>query len=196
MLYTFTLLTDEAHFAAYRADFDELLASAKFSPPETGLQMLPGGYWLQRQFRFALRLPPAWKPAFGSSDKALLFARGEAHGLFSDHLMVLASAPKPLDFPALRERMPAAAIVSDPAAQVESCQIVRQGAGKALETIIQTKRGDVAVTILERRFMGQRHNYEVRVACQAANFKQQEAEIRKSLDSFREVAEQTPAQAL
>ena len=196
MLYTFTLLTDEAHFAAYRADFDELLASAKFSPPETGLQMLPGGYWLQRQFRFALRLPAAWKPAFGSSDKALLFARGETHGLFSDHLMVLASPPKPLDFPVLLASVPAAATATDPAAEVDSCQIVRLGTGKALETIVRTKRGDEAVTIMERRFMGQRHNYEVRVACLSATFKQQEAEIRKSLDSFREIADPPPAPAL
>src|SRR5262245_29013904 len=49
-LYTFSLTSDEAHYDAYRADFEEMLERAVFTPPETGLQRLPGGYWLQRDF--------------------------------------------------------------------------------------------------------------------------------------------------
>ncbi len=188
-LYTFTLLTDEAHFAAYRADFDELLASAKFTPPEMGLQELPGGYWMQRQFLFALRLPATWKPAFGASDKALLCATGAAHGLTTNHLIVQASPSKPLDFVMLRDTFPAELAKNDPAARVDACHIVPQGLGKALETVIETRDGDEAMTILERRFVGMGRNYEVRVRCRTADFKGEEKSIREALDSFREVAE-------
>ena len=66
-LYTFTLTTDEAHYESYRLDFEDMLQSAQFSPPETGLQRLPGGYWLQREYRFALQLPEGWQPAFAGS---------------------------------------------------------------------------------------------------------------------------------
>lgn len=196
MLYTFTLLTDEAHFAAYRADFDELLASARFSPPEIGLKSLPEGYWLQRQFLFALRLPAGWLPAFGSSDKALFFARGQAHGVFADHLIVRAGPSKPLDLPALQKSVPAAIVEADPQAEIVSSEIVRQFVGPALETVWHTKRGDADVTVIERRFTGVRHCYEIRVLCESAAFKAQEAEIRRALASFREVAEQAPLPAL
>lgn len=196
LLYTFTLLTDEAHFAAYRADFDELLASARFSPPDTGLKSLPEGYWLQRQFLFALRLPPAWEPSFGASDRALFFARGKAHGVFADHLVVRAGPAKPLDLPALQKSVPAATVQADSAAEIVSCEIARQVAGPALETVWRTKRDGTEVTIIERRFTGTRHCYEVRVVCESATFKAQEAEIRRALASFREVAEQAPPAAL
>ena len=46
IVYTFSLLTDEAHYDAYRADFDELCASARFSQPTKGVAPLPAGYWL------------------------------------------------------------------------------------------------------------------------------------------------------
>ena len=132
-LYTFSLATDEAHFEAYRLDFEEMLASAVFTPPETGLQRLPGGYWMQRDFRFALRLPPGWKPAFGPDDKALFFATGEAHDVFTDNLLVLAGPIRALDLQLLKETLPSEIVKADEHAKV-TCTIVPQGAAFALET--------------------------------------------------------------
>ena len=187
-LYTFTLASDEAHFAAYKLDFDEMFASARFSPPHTGLQRLDGGYWMQRQFRFAMKLPADWKPAFGPSDKALFFATGATHDLFTDHLLVLASRAKPLDLKALQSSLRAEIMRTDPQAQV-TCELVEQGAVTALETVIQTRRDDVDVTILERRFGSDLRNYEVKFTCERGEFERLRDRLRKSLDSFVEVAE-------
>jgi len=189
LLYTFTLRSDQAHFDAYRADFEEMLASAKIVPPETGLRRMPGGLWMQRDFRFALRLPEEWRPAFGPNDKALFFATGKKHEVFTDNLIVLATPSKPLELEKLRDGLPREIAAQDPHAQVES-RLVKQGAEPALETVIRTKRGGLAVVILERRFRGPTRNYEVKFTCEAAEFKRLEADLRKSLDSFVEVSDE------
>ena len=187
-LYTFSLATDKAHFEAYRLDFEEMLASAVFTPPETGLQRLPGGYWMQRDFRFALRLPPGWKPAFGPDDKALFFATGEAHDVFTDNLLVLASPIRRFDLQRLKETLPSEIAKADEHAKV-TCTIVPQGAAFALETIVRTERGSRNIITIERRFRTPQRIYEVKFTCDADDFKQLEAELRKSLDSFGEVAD-------
>ncbi len=187
-LYTFRLVSDEEHFEAYRLDFQEMLQSAQFSAPETGLQQLDGGYWLQREFRFALRLPDGWRPAFGPDEKALLFATGKHRDTITDQLQISASAVQPLDLEKLRDTLPASITAADSHAKA-TCKIVAQGAGAALETMIETQPGETAVITLERRFKGTAHNYEIRVKCEAAEFKKQESALRKTLDSFREVAE-------
>ncbi len=151
-LYTFTLITDEAHFAAYRAEFDDLVASARLSPPEAGLTAVADGYWLQPQFQFGLRPPQGWKPSFGASDRALWFAHGAAHGVFVDHVSVSASARAPLDLPTLQAGAGAAAAKAKPAARMVDCRIVALGATNGLETVLESERGDVPVTIVERRF--------------------------------------------
>jgi hypothetical protein len=185
-LYTFILATDEAHYEAYRLDFDEMVATARFSPPETGLQRLPGGLWLQREFRFAMQLPPEWKPAFGPNDKALFFATGAAHEVFTDNLLVLASPARELDLKQLQQDFPTEIAKVDPRVEVPSCVIVPQGTGSALETVIHTKRGPFEITVLERRFRGELRNYEVKFTCETAEFHKIQAELRKALDSFRE----------
>ncbi len=185
-LYTFNLTSDEAHWDAYRADFEEMLEGAQFSVPETGLQRLPGGFWLQRDFRFALQLPPGWQPGFAPHDKVLLMASGARHEVFTDNLLVLASPPRPLELAQLKESYPGAIKTEDPQAEVE-CKLVPQGAGVALETVIHTQRGPFALSILERRFQGQKRNYEVKFTCETTEFRRIEGELRKSLDSFREL---------
>lgn len=190
-LYTITLVSDEAHFAAYRLDFEELVAGAQYSPPETGLRRMPGGFWMQRQYLFALRLPPEWKPAFGPSDKALFFATGTTREVFTDNLIVLAEPGRPIDFDVLLKELPDGIAKIDPAAKV-TCQLVPQNGQKALETVIETKRGPFEITILERRFRGEKRNYEVKFTCESSEFKKIEVELRKVLDSFREVAESKP----
>jgi hypothetical protein len=189
-LYTFDLSTDEAHYDSYRLDFEEMLTSAKFSPPETGLRRMASGYWMQRDYRFALRLPADWKPALGPSDQALFFATGSTHKSITDSLLVLASPPQPLDMKQLKETLPGEIRKVDPTAQVASCQIVPQGGGVALETVVHTKRDQQEVTILERHFRSSQRNYLVRFTCEAAEFTKLADELRKSLDSFVEVLEE------
>ncbi|HEX4147366.1 MAG TPA: hypothetical protein VHY20_00200 [Pirellulales bacterium] len=187
-LYTFSLTTDEAHYEAYRLDFDEMLASAVFTPPETGLERLPGGLWMQRDFRFALRLPPGWKPAFGPSDKVLFFARGTGHGGLTDNLVVRATVPRPMRLEELKNSLPAEIMKRDEKAQV-SCRIVPQGGTFALETKVQTTQGNTKVTTLERRFRSKERNYEVQFTCETSEFEKLEAELQKSLDSFTELVD-------
>jgi len=141
-------------------------------------------------------LPPEWKPAFGPSDKALFFATGESHEVFTDNLLVLAEPARPIDIDALQKELPAAITKFDPAAKVPQCQIVPQNGNKALETVIETKRGPFEITILARRFSGLKRNYEVKFTCESHEFKKLEAELRKALDSFREVAEKKPGSVL
>jgi hypothetical protein len=187
-LYTFSMATDEAHFEAYRLDFEEMFASSIFSPPEMGLRRMPGGYWMQRDYRFAMRLPEGWKPAFGPNDKVLFFATGTSHGAFTDNLLVLASPVRELKFEELKESLPGEVAKVDPQAKV-TCQTVPQGGTAALETVIETKRGQFNITVLERRFRSNLRNYEVKFTCETSEFKKVEADLRKALDTFIEVVE-------
>lgn len=188
-LYTFRLTTDEAHFDAYRLDFDEMFAAVKLTPPETGLRRMPGGYWMQRDYRFALQLPAGWRPAFGPNDKALFFATGERHELFTDNLLVLATRVRQLDLDQLKESIPAEVAKTDPKATV-TCQVVRQGGTEAIESVVHTRRGTFELTIIERRFSSTTRTYEVKFTCLREEFEQRQADFRRALDSFVEVVEE------
>ena len=196
MLFSFLLVASEAHFEAQRVDFEAMVQSARLTAPETGLEQLPDGRWLQTEFRFALHLPPEWKPAFGPRDQVLLFATGRAHEVFTDNLLVLASRRRALELAEIRTRLPEEIRKVDPNAEVTRCEIVPQGVGSALETVIRTERGPFQITILERRFAGRWRNYEVKFTCQTAEFERVEAELLKSLDSFREVPKNPPGGVL
>jgi hypothetical protein len=185
-LYTFSLTTDEAHYEAYRLDFEDMLAAARFSPPRTGLQKLPGGYWMQRDFRFAMCLPEAWKPAFAPNDSVLFFATGAAHGVFTDNLLVVASRPEAIDLAELKQSLPERIRQQDPKCQVASCDVVAQGERGALETVVHTQRGELRITVIERRFRGRERNYEVRFTCETAEFERIADALRQSLDTFIE----------
>ena len=195
-LYTFILSSDEAHFEAYRLDFEQMLREAKFSAPQTGVRRMPGGLWMQRDFRFALRLPDAWKPAFAPHDKALLFATGQTHEVFTDNLLVLAGPRKPLDLAALKESMAADLAQLDAQAEVARCEVVPHGPGSALESVIHTRRGPFTITVFERRFEAQRRNYEIRFTCLREYFEAHEEELRRTLDSLFEVADEEPQRLL
>lgn len=186
LLYTFVLTSDEAHYDAYRLDFEEMFVSAQFSPPETGVEALPNGLWMQRDFRFALRLPKDWRPTFSPHDNVLLFATGQTHEVFSDSLIVMAKPPQQLDLEKLRDTLPTEIKQADDRAQVE-CRIVPQGATVALETVVRTRRGPLDVTILERRFGSRARSYEVKFTCESETYQEIEAELRECLDSFIEV---------
>ena len=188
-LYTFTLSSDEAHFEAYRHDFEEMLASCVFTAPETGLRRMGGGYWMQRDYRFALQLPPDWRPAFGPDDKALFFATGDTHELFTDNLLVVATRAKTPDVQKLVETRPAQITADDPRAEV-TCRLVPQGATTALETVIHTRRGTLGLTILERRFSTPTRSYEVKFTCEREAFREHEAALRRTLETFVEVLDE------
>jgi hypothetical protein len=190
-LYTFTLVTDQAHWEAYRLDFEEMLRRAVYSAPRTGVEKLPGGYWGQREFRFAIRLPEAWQPAFAPHDNVLFFATGAAHEAFTDNLIVLASPAADLDLKELAQRLPEAVQAEDPAAEV-ACQVVAQGDGQALETVIRAQRGGLEFTVLQRQFRGEKRNYEIKFTCESGEFARIEAELRKALDSFVEARGDEP----
>lgn len=190
VLYTFTLATDEAHYEAYRLDFQDMLASTRLNPPDSGLTRLAAGYWMQSEFRFAMQLPEGWRPSFSLQDNVLFFATGATHEVFTDNLLVLASPPLPQDFEALRRQLPADILKIDPQAEVSS-QIVLQGAVQALETVVRTQQGPFEIVIFERRFGSEKRNYEVRFTCEAAEYEKIKDELRRSLDSFIEVAEES-----
>jgi hypothetical protein len=194
LLYTFSLASDESHFDAYLLDFEDMLTSAVFTAPEIGVRKMPGGYWMQNDFRFAMRLPEDWKPAFGPNDKVLFFATGKTHSLFTDNLLVLASPPHLLNLELLRETLPEQIVKADGHADVK-CQIVPQGGTAALETIIRTDRGATKIAILERRFTSGNRNYEVKFTCDADEFDKLLPELRRCLDSFLEVPDAPPPTA-
>lgn len=186
-LYTFMLATSAEEYDAILPEFQQLVRTAKFSLPETGMQRMPNGFWMQREFRFAMKLPENWQPSFAPHDKVLMFATGATHEVFSDNLLVLASAAQKLDLEQVKQNLEESIPDVDPRAEV-TCKIVDQGEGKALETVIKTQRGPFKLTILERRFQGQQRNYEVKFTCESAEFEKIEKPLREALDSFREVA--------
>lgn len=187
-LYTFSLTTDEAHYDAYRLDYLDMLAACVFSAPDTGVRRLPGGFWLQRDYRFAMRLPEGWQPAFGPSDQALFFATGAVHAGETGDLRVMASPHRVLNLEQLKLDLPGQITGQEPQARV-ACELVPQGRGTALETVIRTRRGDRETTALERRFSGARRNYELRFTLETSEFERHAAALRQALDTFVEVAE-------
>ncbi len=62
----------------------------------------------------------------------------------------------------------------------------------ALETIVRTRRGPFSMTILERRFTGQRFDYEVKYTVETKRFDANAARFRESLDSFEELPGAVP----
>jgi hypothetical protein len=193
VLYTFVLESDGEHFEAYRLDFEEMLASVKLTAPDTGLQKMPSGYWLQKTYKFALELPDGWKPAFGPNDKVIFFAKGKTHEVFTDNLLVLASEKKGLDFDQLKTAMQQQLAVTHPAAKLEQ-RVVRFGptGTEALETTIHFKQGPFELSILEWRFTGPSRNYEMKFTTTTKEFDVSAAAFRKSLESFVEVADEEP----
>lgn len=185
-LYIFTLGTDEAHYDAYRLDFADTLKRIKFSPPQTGLKRLAGGFWMQREFRFAMWLPAEWTPSLAPRDNVLLYATGAGEQAFSEDVRVRASQPTKLDFKDLKSTLPEQITKRDEQAKVISCEIVPYGKSSALETVFRTRRDGHDVTILERRFQTERYRYEVKYTCLTSRYAEIRDELAKSLASFRE----------
>lgn len=189
-LYLFTLRAPDPVFEAMRPQLEKLVATAKFTLPETGLELSKDGFCVQKKFRFGLRLPEGWRPSFPLSAESLFWATAKPHGIWNDNLLVIASKAQPLDLEALAEKVPDQLRREDPNCTVKSCQRVTQGKiGDALETVVETQRGTFRITVLERRYTGRRYNYEIKFTVETETFEKSADALRKSADSFVEFVE-------
>lgn len=188
-MYTFLLNVDDETYQGVRPAFDALIDSAVLSRPNTGADLLvrKSNRWVQREFKFALDLPEGWSPVLAPSEVALFFANGPAQGIWSDNVLVLAQAHRPMDFDTLKDELPDQLRQVEPNCEVLSCTVVKQGKLDALETIVRTRRGPFSMTVLERRFRGDRFDYEVKYTIESKRFDALAPALRKSLDSFSEV---------
>lgn len=193
-MYTFIFNVDDKTFQEARADFDALVSSAAFGPPDSGCDPAnpARNRWAQREFKFALDLPEGWRPALAPSEIALFYAMGPAHGIWSDNALVVAQKRGKFDLDELAEELPKRLKEEDPNCEVLVCKLVPQGPTRALETIVRTKRGPFSMTIVERRFRGGRYDYEVKYTLESDRFDVLAPAIRRSLDSFGEVPGEVP----
>jgi hypothetical protein len=193
-MYTFILNVDEPTYASVRAAFDQVIDATVFSPPNTGADLLDRATnrWVQREFKFALELPRDWQPALAPDEVALFYANGPAHGIWSDNALVIAQAHREQNLGDLAKTLPEQLRAVEPNCEVLSCQVVKQGKGEALETVVRTQRGPFSMTILERRFKGERFDYEAKYTVESKRFDALAPFLRKSLDSFTEVPGAVP----
>ncbi len=140
-----------------------------------------------KAYGVSVQVPADWEPVAQGED-SLVFG----FKIPSDDPMLLAAVKceigaAPQDLEALGEQMPAQLKREDPNCTVKSCQRVRQGAiGDALETVVETQRGPFRITVLERRYMGRRYNYEIKFTVDSETFETSAEALRKSADSFVE----------
>jgi hypothetical protein len=193
-LYTFILSVEDSIYARVRPSFDALVSETRFSAPNTGADLLAkaSNRWIQREYRFALDLPETWAPVLAPSEVALLFANGPPHGVWSDNLLVLAHPHRQIDLTELARHLPDDLKREDPTCEVISCQVVGQEKLQALETVVRTKRGPFSMTVFERRFRGERFDYEVKYTVESKRFDELAPRFRKSFDSFREIPGDVP----
>jgi hypothetical protein len=196
-LYTFTLNVEDAVYATARPAFDALIAATTFMPPNTGADLLikSANRWVQREYKFTLDLPEGWSPALAPSEVALLFANGPAHGVWSDNVLVLAHAPGKSTLEEQAKELPALLKREDPNCELVSCRVVPQGKIEALETVVRTNRGPFSMTVIERKFRGDRFDYEVKYTLETKRFEPLAPTLRKSLDSFHELPGVVPGGA-
>jgi hypothetical protein len=170
------------------------LIRATFSAPNTGADLLvkDTNRWIQREYRFAVELPEGWQPALAPSEVALLFANGPPSGIWSDNLLVLAHPHRNTDLEELAKLLPDQLKREDPMCEIKACKVIAQGQQKALETVVRTNRGPFSMTIIERRFRGDRFDYEVKYTVETKRFDQLAPKLRESLDSFREMSGEVP----
>jgi hypothetical protein len=194
-MYTFTLNVDEATFPAAKTAFDAIIGATKFQAPNTGADLVDraANRWVQREFKFSLDLPEGWSPVLAPSEVALFFANGPAHEIWSDNVLVIARPHRNVDLGALAVTRPDQLRKEEPNCQVVTCRVVKQNGVDALETVVRTQRGPFSMTVIERLFKGDRFDYEVKYTLETKRFDELAPNLRRSLDSFREVPGQVTA---
>jgi hypothetical protein len=187
-LYTFILFAEDSAYKEARVAFDALVSATRFTPPNTGADMLskPANRWLQREYKFAIDLPDGWSPVLAPSSVALLFANGPPRGVWSDNLLVLAHDHRNLDLPELARDLPEQLRREEPNCDVISCKVVPRGKSQALETIVRTRRGPFSMTVIEWRFRGDRFDYELKFTVESDRFDRLVPSFRKGYESFHE----------
>lgn len=189
-LYTFLIQMDAEGYARSRAGFEAAIDSAAFQPPETGCALADAAVnrWRQEEYKFAIDLPEGWRPALAPAEIALMYANGPARGIWSDNGLVIARTKRGENLEALARELPGQLREEEPGCEVARCEVVPQGnAGKALETIVRTRRGPFSMTVIERRFTGDRFDYEVKFTVESERFEGLLPELRRCLDSFGEL---------
>jgi hypothetical protein len=194
-MYTFILNADEATYPAAKGAFEALVDSAEFSSPNTGADSVRGkaNRWLQREFKFAIDLPDGWSPVLAPSQVALLFANAPAKGIWSDNLLVVAHPHRETDLAELARNLPDQLRREEPNCEVLSCRVTKQKGADALETVVRTRRGPFSMTVLERRFRGERFDYEVKFTVESDRFDALAPELRRSVESFEETPGAVPS---
>jgi hypothetical protein len=195
-LYTFILNVEDSIYNKVRDSFDALVLETAFTVPNTGAELLtkPANRWIQREYKFALDLPSGWSPVLAPSEVALLFANGPPHGVWSDNLLVIAR-PRPnrdQNLEDLARAVPDQLHVEDPRCEILSCKVVAQGNIQALETVVRTARGPFSMTVIERKFRGQRFDYEIKYTVESKRFDELAPKFRQTFDSFRELPGEVP----
>lgn len=196
-LYSFILTVEDSVYRPARTSFDALVAATRFSPPNTGADLIsrPENRWLQREYKFAIDLPQGWGPVLAPSSVALLFANGPPRAVWADNLLVLAHDRRAMDLSELARELPDQLRLEEPGCEVLSCKVVPRDKSEALETIVRTRRGPFSMTVIEWRFRGERFNYEVKFTVESDRFDALLPAFRKSFSSFREVPGTVPAGA-
>ena len=194
-MYTFILNVDDATYPKARPAFDAMVDATELTPPNTGADLFDKARnrWVQREFKFALDLPERWQPILAPSSVALLFANGPAFGIWSDNLLVLAKPPENVDLEDLVKELPEQLQREEPGCELISCKLTKQGERQALETIVRTQRGPFSMTVVERRFRGERFDYEVKYTIESKRFDALLPLIQKSFDSFEELPGTVPS---
>ncbi len=91
-LYSFQLRADSNAYARVRPQFDALIESLAFTPPQTGTKAIDPdkNRWEQTEYKFALNLPQGWQPVLAPAEVALFYATAPAQGIWSDNCLVIA----------------------------------------------------------------------------------------------------------
>ena len=197
-LYTFILNVEDSIYAKVRPAFDALVAATSFTAPNTGADLLAKAVEPLDPARVQVRNRPARRLGARCSRPARWrssFANGPPHGVWSDNLLVLAHPHRDPDLNELARQLPDQLRREEPSCEVISCQVVAQDKGQALETVVRTQRGPFSMTVIERRFRGDRFDYEVKYTVESKRFDQLVPRFRKSFDSFREFPGEFPAPA-
>lgn len=196
-LYQFVLIVEDSAYAKARPAFDAMVAGTRFTPPDTGADLLAKAEnrWLQREYKFAIDLPEGWGPVLAPSSVALLFADGPPHGIWSDNLLVLAHDRRGPDLAQVVKELPEQLRREEPGCEILSCKLVPRGKknNEALETVVRTKRGPFSMTVIEWRFRGERFDYEVKFTVESERFDRLVPGFRRSFESFRELPGAVPA---
>lgn len=196
-LYTFTLNVEAENLKAARPRFDEAIASAEYSTPDSGAAKIEGAStnrWIQSQYQFVVDLPEGWGALLAPNEVAILYANGPPKGIWADNMLVLASKPGKIDYAGLAATLPADLEAVEPTCKVRSSQVVKTKTGaEALETVVDVKRGPFSMTIHEWRFPGVRFNYELKFTVETQRYDSLKPLMVRCFESFAELPDEAEA---